>query len=194
GNFKDDALEKILRYFERQAEMNLLVDNLALAQVGLTPDVKTTLSGVKDEPIWMALERLLDPLGLAYRAIDQQTLQITSRNALLEQFDLEAYKISDLVPDKFPLDDFLAKLQALIEPGSWGEFNPGAVVYDAQSGTMFVRHHQIAQGQIEDWLATIRAPVKKDAGANEPANAGGGQKPEPKTAAPKNTASKKVAP
>ena len=49
------------------------------------------------QPLGEALRALLEPMELAYRIVDRDTLQITSRQAIDAHVEPEFYPVSDLL-------------------------------------------------------------------------------------------------
>lgn len=86
-------LTRILSHLEQAAGITLLVDWEALIAEGWPPH-STTAIVVVNQPLSTALDELLGPLDLAYRAIDENTIQITSRAALESRPELEFYPVA----------------------------------------------------------------------------------------------------
>lgn len=74
------------------AGLTILVDWRALADVSLSPS-STVACSVNNRPWGEALDGALEPIGLAWWAVDGQTLQITSREALDRVERVEFYVI-----------------------------------------------------------------------------------------------------
>ncbi|RIK70986.1 MAG: hypothetical protein DCC67_20530 [Planctomycetota bacterium] len=70
-------LDEVFRYWQAELDMAVLVDWPALTEARLWPNARIACS-VAGKPWNEALDEVLGPLGLAWRAIDGRTLQITT--------------------------------------------------------------------------------------------------------------------
>lgn len=85
-------LADFARELQELAGFTILVDWAALADVNLEPSSPLACS-VNNRPWGEALDGVLEPLGLAWWAVDGQTLQITSRDAVGRIECVEFYAI-----------------------------------------------------------------------------------------------------
>lgn len=134
------------------AGADILIDRRALALEGI-PDSEPASVTVADEPMLAALDKLLRPLGLAWRALDASTLQVSTQAALDEMMELEFYPVG-------PLLDGLATGATLSEqicnriagPTWFDAGGPGVIHYDAKGQCLIVRHNQAVQAAVERLL------------------------------------------
>lgn len=111
ATFFDDArLADVLHHLAERSELTLLVDWRALASAGWGPDVMAGVRG-RDLPLGEILTALLDPLGLDFRVIDEQTLEVTSREALARRPQVELYPLANLVTENRSLAAMLSELK-----------------------------------------------------------------------------------
>jgi hypothetical protein len=93
-NFHEPVpLSKILAYLAETTRCDILVDRAALGAAETSDQVEASLTAQK-KPLGAALGDLLRPLGLACRAIDPRTIQITTKEALDDRMELEFYPVS----------------------------------------------------------------------------------------------------
>lgn len=159
GNFSETPLERIAQHFERRAEITILFDGLALAELGLSPETPATLRAKDEQSLEEALHRLLDPLRLTYRVIDERTFEVTSQAEAAELLELEFYPVKDLITADRSAAELARQLTTQVSPNSWGE-NPsqGRVQFDAKSQTLIVFHNQSTQQRVLHWLEAFRVP------------------------------------
>lgn len=85
----------IIRQWEETTGATLLVDWRAVSELGWTPAAEVTVRAGQLS-LEEALRGLLTPMHLTYRAIDENTLQITTPAAVNAQPELEFYAAGDL--------------------------------------------------------------------------------------------------
>ena len=71
------SLCEVVDYLGAQTNATFLIDEPALAGVGLASETEARLIA-RDQPLEQALEHVLMPLGLVYRVVDNNVLEITS--------------------------------------------------------------------------------------------------------------------
>ena len=93
ANFHQPApLATVLSFLAGASKSDILVDRAALAAAETSDRVEASLT-VKNGNLGAALAELLRPLGLGYRVIDANTIQITSKEAADERLELEFYPV-----------------------------------------------------------------------------------------------------
>ena len=92
---RNAPFRSVMGRLEETTGATLLVDWYALSQQGWNGDTEVTLA-VDDTTLKDAMQSLLVPMRLTYRAVDESTLQITSELALSAQPELEFYAVGDL--------------------------------------------------------------------------------------------------
>ncbi len=105
-------LDDVVRHWEQSTGMTMLVDWTRLADEELAPSTPIACSAV-DRPWNEALGEIFEPLGLAWWAVDSQTIQITTQDALDTIERTEFYVVSKEMRDKFDSKEaFLESLQS----------------------------------------------------------------------------------
>jgi hypothetical protein len=111
--FDDARLADVLEYLAERSGLSVVVNWRAVAAAGWGPDVRAGVRA-RDLPLSDVLAALLAPLGLDYRAIDEQTIEITSRAALAARPLVEFYPLANLVSAERPLASMLVQIKKLI--------------------------------------------------------------------------------
>jgi len=154
ANFLEPApLAEILAYLEECTEADILIDYLALGAAGQPGDVKATLKA-ENRPLAAALGELLSPLGLAYRAVDAETLQVTSRKALDAHLELEFYPIAEALAKGQTAPALMELIQSRVAGSTWSDAGgPGVLCFDKPSGCLLVLQSQPVHAAIQQLLA-----------------------------------------
>jgi hypothetical protein len=93
-------LADVLRHWQESSGITMLADWRRLADLELGPSTPLACSAI--ERTWEeVLDETLEPLGLAWWAVDGATIQITSREALSEIQRVEFYEIPKQMRDQF---------------------------------------------------------------------------------------------
>jgi hypothetical protein len=156
------ALVAIVRRMEETAGVRILFDWRALSAEGWNPDGEATLVA-EAQPLGEALTALLSPLSLAWRVVDDRTLQITSVEALAATRELEFYPVSELAADAEAGDALLARLRTTLEAGMPAE-PPLALVFDPASRCILASLpqplHRETERLLSQWKAEAAAAAK----------------------------------
>jgi DNA-directed RNA polymerase subunit RPC12/RpoP len=155
-------LGDILRRLGETAKIRILVDWQALSREGWNPDGEATLV-VEGKPLSAALDALLSPMDLAWRAVDEQTLQVTSAAALEKTPELEIHPAGDLASDAAAGEALLARLRgALAIPEE--ESAEFAIRFDPVSRSILASLPQPRQRDVErllaEWVTESKAAAK----------------------------------
>ena len=161
ANFHDPVpLAEIVSHVGRAAGVDIFIDRVALHAAGLSAEAPATLTTQK-EPLSAALDRLAASVGVAWRVVDAQTLQITSPKALRAQLELEFYPIKSLLGPGRSGPGLAETLQTRVEPGTWGDGGgPGLVHFDGPSGCLIVLQSQPVQAAVERLLGEMADAAK----------------------------------
>ena len=152
--FRPTPLPKVLDYLAKQTQTRLLVDYRALEFEGIAPDVAGTISA-KELPLAAALTSLLEPLQLAYRVVDDKTLQITPQRGFRRE--LEAYRVAELLARGVRPEQIMDRLAKEVAPGRWAiSGGKGAMHFDRVSGCLLVSHSQLVQRDVQTLLSRWR--------------------------------------
>ncbi|MBR2002722.1 MAG: hypothetical protein IJ991_00910 [Thermoguttaceae bacterium] len=88
-------LDPVVDYIRKNAEINIMVDEAALAEAGITSDmaIPTNLSNIK---LKNYLKHSLTPLNLSY-IVEDEVLTITGKNKRSSKTTVQYYPVADLV-------------------------------------------------------------------------------------------------
>jgi hypothetical protein len=84
------------------------------------------------------------------------TLQITSREAVQAELELEFYRVGELLGAERSGPGLAEMLRTRVEPATWtGAGGPGVVRFDEPSGCLIVLQSQPAQAAVERLLGDL---------------------------------------
>ena len=148
------SLASIVNLFKQPAGTEILVNRPALAAIGVSENTPGNFEFKSDKfPQGEAFRQLLDPLGLAWRAVDANTLQITTQKALAARMELEFYPIGQLLAGQPPAA-LIERIKTQLRGDVWGDGGAGGVLYfDPPSKCLIVLQSQPVQVAIEALLA-----------------------------------------
>ena len=152
-NFHQPApLTQILTNLAEATQADILIDRIALAAAKTSDQVQGSLVA-QETPLGGALSDLLRPLGLAFRAVDDRTLQITTPEALDERMELEFYGLDRWLKQGVTGPTLVERLKARVGNRSWSDAGgPGDIYFDAPSGYILVLQSQPVQAALGQLL------------------------------------------
>ncbi len=112
-------LADILEQLKHPAGTEFLIDRPALAAAGISENVPTKLRS-ENLPQGVVLRQLLGPLGLAWRAIDADTLQITTQKAVAARLEIEFYPLAKRLAAQ-PAAAVIDQIQKGVHDAVWGD-------------------------------------------------------------------------
>lgn len=142
-------LSTVVRHLADQTGATILIDRLALAHEGLADETESVLEAAA-EPLGEALEKLVRPIGLVYRAIDERTLEITTPAAAAAGKTIEFYPVRGLVTDD-AVDGLTGRLSAAANVPA----DQIDLFYDLPSETLLVAASGPGQARIEAAIRTL---------------------------------------
>jgi len=153
-NFHEPApLGKILDFLANATDSDILIDHAALAAAETSDGVETSLT-VEKRPLRAVLDELLHPLGLAYRAVGSNVLQVTSAEAADERLELEFYPVGRRLNGANSAAKLVERLKAAVAIPTWNDAGgPGEVYFDAPAQCLIVLQSQPLQAAVERFLA-----------------------------------------
>jgi hypothetical protein len=162
ANFHEPTpLAKVLAYLAATAKCDILVDRAALAAAETSDRVEATVAADRISLV-AALGDLLRPLGLAYRIVGPNVLQVTTKEAAEERLELEFYPIGLNVKEGQSGPALIESLKTRVSPSTWAETGgSGEIHFDPPSQCLIVLQSQSVQAAVERFLA------KKDSQPNE---------------------------
>ena len=109
----------IIEQFRQPGGGEILIDRPGLAAIGLSENTPGTVRADK-MPQGEALRQLLEPLELAWRAVDGSTLQVTTQKAIAARMEVEFYPVAKL-PAGQPPAALIERLKAGVKDATWGQ-------------------------------------------------------------------------
>ena len=160
--FRPTALRRVVQEIDNQCEALITVNWLALAEEGKSPALPTTVS-VAQVPLSQVLDQTLEPLGLDFRAIDERTIEVTTRAAADAHFEREFYPIRSLLTAGNTVAALIEQVRAQVNAATWqSNGGKGALQFDEPSQCLIVLQTQRGHVAIEQYLEGLRAGAKKN--------------------------------
>lgn len=171
ANFpRPTRLTQLTDYLASRTGVRLLVDWINLAAVGLPRDAETTLQ-VSDAPLEAALMALAGPLDLAVRILDGRTLQLTTRDVLAGQLEVEFYPVAELLAagqegEPRTAEQLIDAIKHQVQGATWSDAGGfGRIHYDPAGSCLIVLQSQPAQIDIERLLDSFRGRAEEASAA-----------------------------
>jgi len=157
-NFHEPApLVRIVSDLEALSGTTLLVDWLAVEARESWSDVTGSLTA-EGEPLSEALDELLQPLGLTYRVIDAETLEITARNVVTAKLEVEFHPVGDLITEPTTAGALVGRIEDQVAGATWSDAGgPGVLRFDEPSKCLIVLQSQPVQFELEALVGRWRA-------------------------------------
>jgi hypothetical protein len=140
--------------------LKIVVDWAAQGTDSLAIQVQGTLNA-RGQPLAEALDALLHPLGLGYRVIDANLLQVTTQKALDERLEIEFYPARELVAAGQTGPGLVEKIKRQMAAPAWSPAGPAQIQFDQISAALVVLQSQPAQRSIARLLASLQPPKAK---------------------------------
>jgi hypothetical protein len=162
---------EIVRHWEDATGLAILIDWRYLAETDLAPTSPLSCSAI-DHTWDEAITAILEPLGLAWRAVDGGTIQITSQAAADQTRTIEFYSVPQSLLDQFASSGALTEsLIAELENDSTGGGNPSPpqveLEFDPPSGRLIALGnaavHRYFTKRLRDSLGAVEvlaAPIE----------------------------------
>jgi hypothetical protein len=145
-------LAEILEDLKHPAGTEILFDRPAMAAAGVSDNAPTKLRS-EGLPQGIVLHQLLDPLKLAWRAVDANTLQITTKDAVAARLEVEFYPVGKRLAGQ-PPEALIHQIRTGVHDAAWGDAGAtGAIDFDPLSQCLIVLQTQPAQAAVEALLA-----------------------------------------
>jgi len=161
-------LVKILRELERSANaaapanrgpgLRIIVDWQDIAAGGWNPEAATTLV-VENESLALALQKLLEPMDLAWRVVDANTIQVLTPAALESRVELELFPAGDLTKTDPSGAELISGIRETLGEAIFrDQGGPCELRYDVSSGCLVSLLPQPKQQDLEVYLLSLRRP------------------------------------
>jgi len=154
---------EVLSAVEQPGPTRIYVDWAALGAAGVPSHVKAAWKANR-QPLAAALDDLLQPLGLGWRPVDADLIQVTSRAALTARLELEFYPVSDLISPERSGPAIAEQVRAGLAKETWNDAGgPAAVHFDEPSRHLIVLQSPPVHAAVEKFLAQLRPKQKRPA-------------------------------
>ena len=153
-NFRQPTrLVDILDRLGQETQSFVLVDWINLRDAGWSADVTATLRA-QNVPLKKAIVDLLAPLGLAYRVVDATVLQVSTRDALQERYEVEFYRVVELLQNGMADAQLMARIREVLGSQIF-HADLGVLHLDVPSQCLIARlsqhDHQRLSAQLAEW-------------------------------------------
>jgi len=146
-------LAGVVKWLHDLTGATILVNHAALAEQAMCDDSECT-GGVVKKPLAALLDDLTGSAELAWRAIDEKTIEITTRPDAGQKMDVEFYPVGGIAADAAAAAKLITNLKSTVEPKLWGDSADNATVhFDAASRALIIRAPQRLQARIEQFLS-----------------------------------------
>lgn len=156
-------LEEIIAFLREEYDVEIVLDTVALDELGLGPDEPISIS-LRSIRFDQALRRMLEPLDLTY-VVDDGVLLVTSEEEALTKLRLAIYDVRDLV-SQGDYDSLRKIIVSTIAADTWAENGDGESEIRAypQRGAFVVLQTISVHEEIASLLTAMRAmPVDSNA-------------------------------
>jgi hypothetical protein len=150
-------LRDVVDFLAAQSGASILLDARALAEAGLAVETESRLVA-NGEPLAMVLDRLLEPLELAYRVVDESVLEITSLPATAERPCIEFYRVSGLPAGAAAAAEALESYRDKVVAAAGLDNADLVVVFDVPSQCLIVSAGYPQQVRIERAVQKLDRP------------------------------------
>jgi hypothetical protein len=134
-------LDEVVRHWKQATDLTILVDWSQLSTEELTPSSPIACSAI-DRPWSEALKEIFEPLGLAWWAVNGQTIQVTTQDSLDRIERTEFYVVPKTMREQFDSKEaFLESLQSNLRQHIGDKLDKGQLQMhvDVPSGRLIVR-------------------------------------------------------
>lgn len=156
-DFVKTPLKEVVDFFRAKHQIDIVIDDKALAEAGVGVDTPITrrLQNVSVRSAWNLLCRDLD---LAY-FVDDDVLQLTTKDVADGNLITRVYPVADLVTDEF-YDSLVELLTTTVRPTVWGEGNGYRWECQGFQGSLvIIQSHQV-HDEIRALLRSLRDAKK----------------------------------
>jgi hypothetical protein len=136
--FKDTHLEDAIEYLQTYLGQPIVLDPLAMEELGLKYDTPVTLS-LNRVTLRTVLTKIVRDLGLAY-VIKDEVIQVTTPKKAQEMMVTHVYSVADLARDPLEAAILIELIQSTVDPGSWkANGGAGTIVYHPLTQSLVIK-------------------------------------------------------
>jgi hypothetical protein len=136
--FKDTHLEDAIEYLQTYLGQPIVLDPLAMEELGLKYDTPVTLS-LNRVTLRTVLTKVVRDLGLAY-VIKDEVIQVTTPKKAQDMMVTHVYSIADLARDPLEAAILIDLIQSTVDPGSWKDNGgTGTIVYHPLTQSLVIK-------------------------------------------------------
>ncbi|MCI0359493.1 MAG: hypothetical protein L0211_13535, partial [Planctomycetaceae bacterium] len=140
----------------RSPPLRILVDWRDIAAGGWNPDAEATLV-VEQESLALALQKLLEPMDLAWRVVDGQTIQVVSPLTLSSRCELELFPVGDLTKGDPSGEKLITDIRESLGQSLFrDQGGPCELRFDVASQCLVASLPQPKQQDLEVFLMSLR--------------------------------------
>ena len=159
-NFDDVPLRTAIETLCRKANVDVVWDEVSLAEAGLGDDETVALNSSKPLALHRALALILEPCYLTYEVQGDRQLDIISRKKSNDQIVTTTYDVRALLKSQSSDFDLSALIQTTIAPGDWQSDTITIAGYMLLvDGELQVTQRRSVQKQIAALLFKLESPV-----------------------------------
>jgi len=156
-SFSEAKLTEVAAELGKQLKINILVDRLALEELGVTPDSPVSIS-LKDVKLKSALKFILRDLNLTY-IIRDEVLWITSQDACEASLDNRIYWFEGTGFTHESINDCVSLIHTTIAPNTWEALGGPSSISSMPKNSrpaIVIATTQVVHEQIENLLESLR--------------------------------------
>jgi hypothetical protein len=135
---------------ESHTKLRIMIDHAALHDAGFSQESQVT-SRISDGTIDTVLRGMLEPLGLTYRIVESNAVEITTPRIAEQKMTIELHRYAPLADEQTP-ESCAEALRQTFRENTNGSPETGVIVLDPTSGYMIVRQSQPLQRDIRLWF------------------------------------------
>lgn len=150
------SLVRILDRLQQETGVLFAVDWQSIADLDWTTEAATTLA-VADEPLAVALDKLLGPMDLSYRMVDEMTVEVTSPQAVDTRLEVAVYALDSLLTADADSQHWIERIRRELGESLFDDSGgSGQITFDAASKCLIVALPQVPQLRVSELLASWR--------------------------------------
>lgn len=152
-------LTEFARKLSEMLELDIILDDRALEDAGITPDEMISIDRLKAASVKKILKQVLDPLELTY-VIEYEAIVVTTKDGGTSE-TVGYYDLSYIFPDNSTIPDLLESIETSVTPQTW-ESNSGSSTMTILGSMLIVRAPYETHEGIEEFLRQVAKQSKEN--------------------------------